>query len=286
MPGVHGVHRNPRPGRGRGRRTPGGAPVRGGTPRHAAPRPHRRPTGGAPGSPRRARALRAGLRRASAAPLARSPARGHPIPSAARPRNGRGSRRAASDPGRVGRHRRGSGTPRSPTLRRAPGTGVLRRADLRPRQGPAPAGGRGPGAMTQRRIFLVPLRGAAPVEREVEHWETVHAPLFARTPGLLGYVQYRPLPEERHRGVHLVCSETTFADRDAERAAYASDFYREVVTPDEAGFLERDEAWSARLSVAAPRWQPGDYAVLLLGGASPGPDWASLEVSRELPEGG
>lgn len=130
----------------------------------------------------------------------------------------------------------------------------------------------------------MPLLGAAPLDDEVAHWEDVHAPLFAGTPGLLDYVQYRPLPEERRRGFSQVCSSTTFADREAERAAYASEFYLRKVVPDEGSFLRRGDAWSARASVDPA--DQADFTVLQWGGARPGPAWRTVEVSRDLPAGG
>lgn len=144
--------------------------------------------------------------------------------------------------------------------------------------------------MTQRRLFLVNLRGAAPVLDEVGHWEQSHAPLFARTAGLLAYVQYRPLAEEWARGFGQVCSETVFADPDAERAAYDSDFYRDVVTPDEASFLDRDSAWSARITSgsedAVDQDDADQFVVLRFGGGRPDGSWTTLQTSRATPGGG
>lgn len=146
--------------------------------------------------------------------------------------------------------------------------------------------------MTQRRFFLVPLRGVRPVAAEASHWQSSHAPLFSRTPGLLHYVQYRPLPEEWARGWRHVCSETVFADRSSERAAYASDFYRAKVSADEATFLDRDAAWSARIIDGDPPIPPtrefdGDSCLVVqFGGTRPSGDWLTLQTSREAVGGG
>jgi hypothetical protein len=144
--------------------------------------------------------------------------------------------------------------------------------------------------MTQRRLFLVNLLGATSVHDEVAHWELAHAPLFAQTPGLLGYVQYRPLSEEWGRGLRQVCSSTVFADAEAERAAYASDFYRDMVTPDEAGFLDRDSAWSARVACeprqALDEQALHDFVVLRFGGTRPDASWRTIATSRATAGGG
>jgi hypothetical protein len=129
------------------------------------------------------------------------------------------------------------------------------------------------------RIFVVP--GAPRVGSEVirRQWTGGHPELFTRTPGLAGYVQNRPLPEEWHRLGVFVCAETWFADRQAERAAYASDHYREVVAADEARFLDRDAVWSARVAGPVSLERRSRYRVLVFGD---GP----LTLSRPAPGGG
>ena len=140
----------------------------------------------------------------------------------------------------------------------------------------------------RHRIFLVPLRPDLDPDAAHRHWTAVHAPLFARTPGLRGYVQNRPEPG----GHGWVCSETWFADADAERGAYASDFYVHEVTPDESRFLDRGAAWAAlvRDGWMPVRGLPGGYRALVVGWA--GDDPPSLRhveviaLDRAGPNGG
>jgi hypothetical protein len=87
-------------------------------------------------------------------------------------------------------------------------------------------------------------------------------------PGLLGYVQNRPHPDWWVHLPYLVCSETWFADRDAERAAYASAWYLEQIAVDEARMFARDDAWSSPV-VGVETLRPGPTArfrVLAFGG--------------------
>ncbi|PXY36568.1 EthD domain-containing protein [Prauserella flavalba] len=136
----------------------------------------------------------------------------------------------------------------------------------------------------QHRIFLVPPLGDPEAGRR--HWEQRHGDLFTATPGLLGYTQNRPVAQEWARGTARFCSETWFADRDAERGAYSSAYYREVVTPDEASFLDRQAAWSA--AVVGGEAGPADgIRVLWFDDAPPpGARWRPLELSRPVPPPG
>jgi hypothetical protein len=143
----------------------------------------------------------------------------------------------------------------------------------------------------RHRIFLVPLRADVAVAAGRSHWEEVHAPLFADTPNLRGYVQNRP----EDSALAVVCSETWFDDRDAEQAAYTSTFYRDRVTPDEAGFLEREAAWSALVRddvrTGFPVGQlPGALRALVFGWSGahppPGDNVSVLTLDRPGPQGG
>lgn len=122
----------------------------------------------------------------------------------------------------------------------------------------------------QHRIIVVDTVADLPVAHAQLHWRDRHPQVYAPAPLLLGYVQNRPLEEEWQRlGTRSICSETWFADREAERALFASDYYRDVVVPDEAEFLDRDSAWMARV-VTEPRGRLGSarYRVLAFGGES------------------
>ncbi|MBB3665554.1 hypothetical protein FB384_004512 [Prauserella sediminis] len=140
----------------------------------------------------------------------------------------------------------------------------------------------------QHRIFLVPPSGDA--DRGRRHWEHRHGDLFVRTPGLLGYRQNRPVAEQWARGTARFCSETWFADRESERRAYASAYYRDVVTPDEAVFLVRDQAWTAAvLEGPESALQPpdGGAAVLWFDESPPrGMSWDSWELAVPVPPPG
>jgi hypothetical protein len=99
----------------------------------------------------------------------------------------------------------------------------------------------------QHRIIVVETLPEVPVAAAQAHWADRHAGVYAPTPLLLGYVQNRPLEEEWPRlGQRTICSETWFADREAERESFGCDYYRENVMPDEARFLDRASAWMGR----------------------------------------
>ncbi|MER6982385.1 EthD domain-containing protein [Streptomyces carpinensis] len=136
----------------------------------------------------------------------------------------------------------------------------------------------------QHRIFLVPQRADLPWDIAQRHWQHQHGKVFAATPGLRTYVQNRPLTEPGH-GRGVVCSETWYETRQAEQAAYASRYYRDVVTPDEAQFLDREGVWSARVTSGAVASEPtGDYRVLWFGRRPPeSAQWSVLQLSRPVP---
>jgi hypothetical protein len=122
----------------------------------------------------------------------------------------------------------------------------------------------------QHRIFLVPGRPGVPRADADGHWRTHHARLMLDLPLLLGYVQNRPLPGWwPHLGA-LACSETWFASREAEREAYASDWYRDAIAPDEHRMFARDAAWHARV-LEVEELHPGEHGAfraLAFGGVA------------------
>jgi hypothetical protein len=140
----------------------------------------------------------------------------------------------------------------------------------------------------QHRIIVVETLPEVPVAAAQAHWADRHGVVYAPAPLLLGYVQNRPLEEEWPRlGPRAICSETWFADREAERQSFGSDYYREHVMPDEARFLYRTSAWMGRF--VAEQGSPvgsARYRVLAFGAdAIPGADADVLEVDR-APWGG
>jgi EthD domain len=97
----------------------------------------------------------------------------------------------------------------------------------------------------QHRIFLAPLRPGVAWAEAQAHWCSHHETIMLDIPGLVGYVQDRPCQEWWIHLPYLACSETWFADRQGERAAYASDWYRQHIAVDEARMFGRDEAWNS-----------------------------------------
>lgn len=132
------------------------------------------------------------------------------------------------------------------------------------------------------RVFLVPGRGDLEPGAARRHWEQRHGDVFGPTPGLLHYRQNRPVDEQWAAGTALFCSETWYADRATERAAYASDHYRDTVTPDEASFLDRDGVWSA-VVLDDDRPAAGDGLQLLWFDQTPPPGLPAREVLVDRP---
>lgn len=148
--------------------------------------------------------------------------------------------------------------------------------------------------MTQHRIFLSPSRPGVSADGFQRHWREVHAPIFAASPRLLGYVQNRPVPESWSSLRWQACSESFFADRDAEREAFGSDYYLDTVAADEAQFVDREGSWLASITEeeVLKDGPSADWRVLAFGSEA-GPldlgacDAASvLRLRREPPGGG
>jgi hypothetical protein len=119
----------------------------------------------------------------------------------------------------------------------------------------------------QHRIIVVDTLYGVPAADAQRHWRGRHAGVYQPAPSLLGYVQNRPLEEEWERlGTRSICSETWFADQASERASFASDYYRDVVMPDEERFLDRSSAWPGRVLAEPPgRVGSAAYRVLAFG---------------------
>jgi len=125
-------------------------------------------------------------------------------------------------------------------------------------------------AAPQHRIFLAPARPAVAWAAAQAHWRTHHETIMLGLEGLVGYVQNRPLAEWWIELPYLACSETWFADREAERAAFASAYYRERIAVDEARMFARGDAWSSPvLAVETLRAGPVARFRALGFGASP-----------------
>lgn len=100
----------------------------------------------------------------------------------------------------------------------------------------------------QHRIFLAPLRPGLPHAEAHGHWCSNHGRLMLDLPHLRGYVQNQPLPRWWPHLGYLACSETWFSDRQSEAEAYASDWYKQAVTPDEQLMFAREQAWSSAIA--------------------------------------
>lgn len=138
----------------------------------------------------------------------------------------------------------------------------------------------------QHRIIVVATAPGLATEAAQAHWRERHAAVYLPTPRLVGYVQNRPLREEWPRlGSRSVCSETWFADREAERASFESPYYQEAVVPDERTFLDRDSAWMGRVTVGEG-FGAARYRVLAFGARELDVDCTVLEVDREPWSGG
>ncbi len=142
----------------------------------------------------------------------------------------------------------------------------------------------------QHRIIVVETRADLPVAEAQRHWRDRHPAVYVSAPNLVGYVQNRPLEEEWERlGRRSVCSETWFEDRVTERASFESDYYHDVVLPDESVFLDRESAWMGRIVTEGGWSSPRPrYRVLAFGAASlAGGEGAGVyEVDRDPPDGG
>lgn len=150
-------------------------------------------------------------------------------------------------------------------------------------------------ATLQHRIFLAPAKPAVSWSEAQAHWRTNHETIMLELPGLLGYVQNRPIEESWIHLRYLACSETWFATRESEATAYASDWYREQIAVDEARMFGRDDAWSsAVLGVETLKaGATGSHRVLAFGAAPERLDCALfdgraevLRLHRAPPEGG
>jgi EthD domain len=101
--------------------------------------------------------------------------------------------------------------------------------------------------VSRRRIFLAPLRPGVAHADAYGHWCGHHASVMRPLPELQGYVQHRPAADWWPHLGYLACGETWFADEEAERAAWSSDWYRDAIAPDERLMFATRDAWNARV---------------------------------------
>jgi hypothetical protein len=139
-------------------------------------------------------------------------------------------------------------------------------------------------ARHQHRISLAPAKPGLAIADVHDHWRTHHAQLVLGLDGLVGYVQNRALPEWWPHLGFIACPETWFEDRDSERAAFASDYYRDELVPDEERTLARGDVWSSPVT-AVEELHPGTPAglrVLAFGGAAANLEGVLLDGRAEV----
>jgi hypothetical protein len=142
---------------------------------------------------------------------------------------------------------------------------------------------------------MSPVADGASFAGAHRHWREQHAQIVPDIAGINGYVQNRPLPEWWERVPVLVCAESWFPSPDAEKAAYASEYYGDVIVPDEERFIARDRAWHSLIS-GGDLLVDGPRASLRVLGFGSGPraagelgGWDRVEIlhlRRDPPDGG
>jgi hypothetical protein len=126
------------------------------------------------------------------------------------------------------------------------------------------------------RMLVAPCAAGLEAADSQDHWRERHSLIVPDIDDLAGYVQNRPLPEWWDRLPFVVCADTWFVSREAERVAYASPYYLDDIVTDEARFIDRDAAWQSPV-VGAEVHLDGPlarYRVLAFGAgaAAPGLD--------------
>jgi hypothetical protein len=100
----------------------------------------------------------------------------------------------------------------------------------------------------RHRVYLLDLGVGSSSRARFEHWRTAHPLVVIQLPGVIAYRQSWP-----HDDIgSLVCSETWFADAAAERDAFSSDVYRDLVMPDEDKFVTVPARHAVVLSPVLP----------------------------------
>lgn len=95
------------------------------------------------------------------------------------------------------------------------------------------------------RFGFAPRKAGTTRSEFQDHWRNVHGPIIRGMPHLLGYRQNHAPDSFTLDGVrHDACAETDFATEDAMERAFASQYYSEVVMPDEARFVQRGEGFA------------------------------------------
>ncbi len=120
----------------------------------------------------------------------------------------------------------------------------------------------------QHRLYVGPPVAGRPLDELSAYWHHEHRKVAPGLPELLGYVQNRPLPGWLERIPYLTCAETWYASFEAEHRSYASNYYRDVVVPDEERFIDRAGSWHSPVTATrvlrdGPR---SSLRVLAIGG--------------------
>lgn len=98
----------------------------------------------------------------------------------------------------------------------------------------------------QHRIYLGPPRPGLAMDDIQRHWIEKHSEIVKDMPRLGGYVQNRPVAGSLRESPFAVCAETWFASRGDERASFGSEYFRDVISPDERDHLiDQEASWNS-----------------------------------------
>jgi hypothetical protein len=135
----------------------------------------------------------------------------------------------------------------------------------------------------QHRIFLAPIGPGVSWAEVQAHWRTNHEAITLELPGLTGYVQNRPRPDWWAQLRYVACSETWFADREAERRGFDSEWYHREIEVDEARMFTREAAWSSPVVATdvLREGSTGRFRALAFGGTEARLDGLMLDGRAE-----
>lgn len=100
---------------------------------------------------------------------------------------------------------------------------------------------------------MVVMVGIGPRNPSLTHeefarlWAGRHADIVRHLPGLRGYIQHHAFPGHPHPGFDTL-AELYFDTEDDLKAAFRSDYYRDVVAPDEERLVIRDRMTGSRMT--------------------------------------
>ncbi|MDQ2622769.1 MAG: EthD domain-containing protein [Actinomycetota bacterium] len=134
----------------------------------------------------------------------------------------------------------------------------------------------------QHRIYLGPPREGLAMDDIQRHWIENHSEIVKKMPLLGGYVQNRPVEATLRDSKFAVCVETWFASRADEQTSYSSEYYLNVISPDERdNIIEQASSWNSAVADTG-MIADGDRSGfrLLVFGADTWPDATSPSAGR------